>query len=143
MWYHPTPTEYHKWITVKKSKLKPHRLDSTAGYGVFADRRFKENDYVGAYLGEYAKEGEENDYSLLQRKTNKRILVQAGFPKYKKMYLGAHMVNDHNWGKDVLQHDNKAYNVVFHPNLAMVALKDIEVGEELYVNYNYSGGALI
>ena len=59
------------------------------------------------------------------------------------MYLGAHMVNDHNWGKDVLQHDNEAYNVVFHPNLAMVALKDIEVGEELYVNYNYSGGALI
>ena len=73
----------------------------------------------------------------------KRILVTNSFSNYQKMYLGAHMVNDINWGRVERERNNNVYNVVFPQNLALVATRDIELGEELFVNYKYNGGALI
>ena len=39
MRYHPSPFEYHKWFTVKKSVLSP-RSGIGAGNGVFVERYF-------------------------------------------------------------------------------------------------------
>ena len=48
------------------------------------------------------------------------------------------MVNDNNWRVADTARDGSYYNVTFGSNLDINVIKDIEAGEELYVNYNYS-----
>ena len=73
----------------------------------------------------------------------KRIATKGGYPKLDKLYLGAHMVNDINWGKDKeeVERDSGNYNVYFTPDLALEVKHDVEPGNKLFVYYNYDGKA--
>ena len=87
--------------------------------------------------------GIENAYCMYQRSTKKRVLVKDDFHRYRKMYLGAHMLNDYNWDKNENDCDKTIYNVEFHSNLSLVATRDIKAGEELFVFYNTDDTATI
>ena len=143
MWFHPSATEYHAWFTVRPSSLPKNTFDLSAGYGVFAERNFQKDDTISVYLGQYVEGGIENAYCMYQRSTKKRVLVKDGFPRYRKMYLGAHMLNDYNWDKNGNDCDKTIYNVEFHSNLSLVATRDIKAGEELFVFYNTDDTATI
>ena len=138
MWFHPSLTEYHAWVTVKESGL------NDAGYGLFAERNFSKNDVITVYLGYHVDSDVNNPYAIDyvpkgKSATGKRVSVDGGFPEYRQMYLGAHMTNDPNWSVAYDVRDESYYNVEFAANLELVATKDIKAGEELYVDYNYKG----
>merc|ERR1711894_734957 len=83
MWYKPTECELHKWIKVAKSSLPKCENDVTEGYGVFAERNFKEGDYISIYLGKYVDEDTNSIYSMQQNngeKGSKIIATDSGFP---------------------------------------------------------------
>ena len=134
MWYHPSPSEYHKWLTVKKSLLLP-RSGRSAGNGSFAERDFKVDDVISIYLGRPISDGESEEYAIDYNK--KRLTTGGGFPANRTMYLGAHMVNDYNWCVADTAKNKSFYNVTFGTNLDVIVMKDIKAGEELYVDYNY------
>ena len=66
LWYHPTETEYHKWLTVKKLQAPNSTQDTTKGYGLYAKRKFYTGDILSIYLGEYIEDRAENIYTLGQ-----------------------------------------------------------------------------
>ena len=59
------------------------------------------------------------------------------------MFLGAHMMNDYYWpcNKPAEEEVDKN-NIVFNPDLGVVALTRIKAGEELFVSYNIAGDML-
>ena len=145
MWYNCNGTEWHKWLTVKPS------LIPNAGYGLFAERKFQVGDILSVYLGstksemidgKYHKKIDPSDYKLEITLPESNIdmqldIVGGGFPDNKVMYLGAHMFNDpmfciHDDDRDELQ-----YNVKIAHDLTIVAEKEIDIGDEIYGNYNY------
>ena len=130
-------TEYHLWITIKKSGVPCNSDDKSEGYGLFAERKFYEGDIISIYLGEYVKDVPINDYALdqiLVGGEKRRLQVAGGFPAYKVMYLGAHMANDSNWE---LKKNINPYNVSFNPTLGLEVIAEIKKGDELFVDYNY------
>ena len=50
------------------------------------------------------------------------------------------MVNDSNWG---VNKRINAYNVSFNPTLGLEVIREIEKGEELFVDYNYDSNTEI
>ena len=118
----------------------------TEGYGVFAERHFSIGDSVSIYLGDYVESTtDSNLYSLQQTspetKEKKIITTSGGFPRVRKMYLGAHMVNDFYWPVNMPADEDKDHNknVQFSSDLLVITLRKISVGEELFVNYNIEG----
>ena len=77
-------------------------------------------------------------YQILPGGKKRRIQVVRGFPACKDVYLGAHMVNDSNWG---LNKRINAYNVSFNPTLGLEVIREIEKWDELFVDYNYDSTA--
>ena len=85
LWYHSLDTEYHLWLTVRKSEVPYNKDDMTKGYGVFSKRKFYRNDIISIYLGEYVRDDSPNIYTLdqiLPGGATKRIMVEGGFPKF-------------------------------------------------------------
>ena len=118
MWYRPCETELHKWATIKKSGLEEKESDVTEGYGLFSERHFKLGDIVSIYLGEYIDNNTENEYCLdhlIYENMKKRISTNGRYPKNKKLYIGAHMVNDINWGRT--RRDLDGYNIFLERTL--------------------------
>ena len=74
-------------------------------------------------------------------KCSKIIATDGGFPSVRKMFLGAHMVNNFYWAKPDKK-ETSAYNATIYPNLAMVAKRDISAGDEIFVDYNFDVKAL-
>ena len=137
MWYKPTETEFHKWVSVKKSNI----VDG--GYGLFAERDFEPGDLLTIYLGEYIDPNKKSDYYSIDYEVSPKKIVRlsslGGYPKQDKLYLGVHMMNDVNWGKKYEDVDRNSgdYNVRFNHDLSVEAIRVIEAGEELMVDYNY------
>ena len=71
----------------------------------------------------------------------KEILVQdfdgSGFPSNKLMYLGAHMMNDPMLSVPKDEKNTIAFNVGIANNLSLVTEKVINVGDEIYGDYQY------
>ena len=146
MWYKPIETEFHKWVSVKKSNLVANELDLSGGYGLFAERHFRAGNIISIYLGKYANPDYESDYCMDQKissTTTKRIYTDGGYPRNPILYLGAHMLNDFNWSKErtAADWDDSRYNVSFNADLGLTMIKDVEPGDELLVCYNYDNKA--
>ena len=145
MWYKCNGTEYHQWLTVKPSLLPD------AGYGLFADRKFEVGDILSVYLGSPSieiineivhRKINESPYKLQitlpkSNETMQLDVVGGGFPQNEVMYLGAHMSNDPMLTVPEGKRDDKSYNVKIAPNLTLAAEKVIDIGEEIYGNYNF------
>ena len=64
-------------------------------------------------------------------------LEEGGFPGSKLMYLGAHMINDPQLTVSPDKKDRSSFNIKFAQDLAVVAEKVINIGDELLSNYHY------
>ena len=64
-------------------------------------------------------------------------IIGGGFPRNKVMYLGAHMFNDPMLGIEEGKKNDLSYNVKIAYDLPIVAEKEIDIGDEIYGNYNY------
>ena len=90
MWFKPSSTELHKWVTVVPSLLPD------AVYGLFTEMKFQVGDIVSIYLGKVLTEHTDSNYKLEcgipKSKKKIQLDVEGGkFPDNKLMYLGAHM----------------------------------------------------
>ena len=146
LWFNPSHSEYHKWVTVKESGVESTKPDEepTSGYGLFAARKFSNGDYISIYLGESCAADHISRYVMDYTARDgsgemKRVDAVVGYPAKFKLYLGAHMANDCNWLVEGEGKRQDLYNSTFIPNLGLVATSDIEDGDEILVDYNYDG----
>ena len=109
--------------TVKKSSI------SGAGLGLFAARAFEEGELVGLYCGH-------NVGTLCKKRldaSNKLLMDGDGIifaPKNTEVWMGAHFCNDPEYSSE------EAYNVKIQENLLFHAMRDIQEGEEMFLQYN-------
>ena len=134
--------EWHIWLghrvplfVIKKSGIPE------AGLGVFAAQKFEEGDLVSMYCG--VNQGqfkpEKLDYSDKAIQDGRGIIYNVS---ENDAFLGFHYANDPSASKPVAGVAAAAvaappeYNVKVLPNLLVEALLDIEVGDELFMEYN-------
>ena len=104
-----------------------------AGNGLYADRTFVKDDIISVYMGKVSKSFKQNcTYKLAVG--NYAIDGQSGIQKGGHMYLGCHLANDiiH---REIRADGRKNYNARF-VETCLVAMKCIEEGTEIFVNYN-------
>ena len=94
-----------------------------------------ERDVISIYLGRPISD-DTDEYAIDYN--GKSFTTGGGFPKTSILYLGAHMVNDNNLCVADTARDDSYHNVTFGSNLDINVIKNIEAGEELYVDCNYS-----
>ena len=154
MWYKPSGIESHKWVTVKPSFLP------NAGYGLFAEREFQVGDTVSIYFGNvntkvyceivYTRFSESQykleavlppskEYMVIPggEETIQLDVEGGGLPDNKLMYLGGHMMKDPKLTIPKDDKDTNALNVRIAHNLALFAEKPINIGNEIYGDYQY------
>lgn len=130
-----------KDFIVKKSNIP------NAGYGLFANRSFRDGEVLGIYRGKLisAEEGEkleDKGVDCSHMLDISGLDVEGGYTYIhpnRKMLLGyinhapATIDRKKIYGK-------KAYNVIFDeinipPYIQITAIKDIDKGDEIYLNY--------
>ena len=112
-------------IVIFKNRLT-HRLSMSkstitgAGFGVFAEKPFRKNEFITVYMGKKV------DYTYIYGNL-------VGLPSdyefkgiHEEYWLG-HRIN-HGSGPKA--------NVRIKSNLNIIALREVEIGEELFVDYN-------
>lgn len=110
--------QYLPWLVLKRSVIP------LAGLGVFAVRSFKKNEFITAYLGQYCPNPNDVTYAF------QKIIGQSNTETTNVLrddYWFAHRIN-HGSGQRVNCHVTKDYVVK--------ALRNINIGEELLLDYN-------
>ncbi|MDX1961465.1 MAG: SET domain-containing protein-lysine N-methyltransferase [Leptospiraceae bacterium] len=129
----------NKNFIVKKS------LIPNAGLGLFTKRKFKKGESLGKYDGELLTEEEcdrrysEQDHVLDLSNAKRNLFPKVYLYPPKKMllrYINHAPVSID--GKKI--RGKKSYNVDFneideYPYVEIIAIKDIEVGDEIYLTY--------
>ena len=103
-----------RWLSMSKSTI------TGAGFGVFAEKPFRKNEFITVYLGKKV------DYTYMHGNV---VGLPSGYEFkgiHEEYWLG-HRIN-HGSGRKA--------NVRIKSNLIIIALRDIEIGEELLVDYN-------
>jgi len=99
-----------RWLSMSKSTI------TGAGFGVFAEKPLKKNEFITVYLGKKV------DYT------------PCGWPPIRLRVKGIH---EEYWlGHRINHGSGPKANVRIKSNLVIIALRDIEIGEELFVDYN-------
>jgi len=93
---------------------------SGAGFGVFAEKPLRTNEFITVYMGKKV------DYTYIYGNV---LGLPSGYE-----FKGIH---EEYWLGHCINHgsDPKA-NVRIKSNLLIIALREIEIGEELFVDYN-------
>jgi len=133
-------------VEVKMSSL----IGDNVGVGVFAAKPFEIDETVGIYMGTKRNEPntlthEENKYVLTRmgdRSTDTFGIdgkggIGSGFP----VFMAMHLMNDpHHYTIPWNRNPNRSvrYNCRFKANGSVVAIRRIEIGEELFVDYAIS-----
>ena len=103
-----------RWLSMSKSTI------TGAGFGVFAEKPFRKNEFITVYMGKKV------DYTYIYGNV---VGLPSGYEFkgiYEEYWLG-HCIN-HGSGPKA--------NVRIKSNLLIIALREIEIGEELFVDYN-------
>lgn len=103
-----------RWLTMKKSNV----VD--AGFGVFAEKCFEPNEFITAYLGKKI------DYTYMYGELVS-IPTEYVFKGIHEEYWLGHRIN-HGSGSNV--------NAMINSNLVISAVRKIDVGEELLIDYH-------
>jgi hypothetical protein len=106
------------WIMMKKSSI------SGSGFGLFSLRRFRENDVISVYLGTKINVEEKLDYAFLDVNGRPQILEKNGLIQE---YWLAHRINHGRY---------EQVNVAITGDYKISALRTINKGEELFLDYN-------
>jgi len=144
-----SPKNSYNLFTVKRSTIPG------AGYGLFAAQNFREGDYLGVYYGRILgkKEKPEGNYIMAMTHWGKKLFVDGGggVDKNFPTYFGLHLMNNPGWksedserqetkkkaGESSSRLQSSAYKAIVCHNLECKAIKDIKIGDELFLNYNY------
>lgn len=119
------------WCRVDKSTIVG------AGYGLFAEKDFKEGDTIGYYWGEKVSTKKRKHASSYQFSD-----LDAIGGKEHPLRLGMHFLNDPVFGiedEKKRMEKLKAVNVYIGRDYAVTAKRDIAKGNELFADYNYNG----
>jgi hypothetical protein len=103
-----------RWLSMSKSTI------TGAGFGVFAEKPFRKDEFITVYLGKKV------DYTYMHGNVVGLPSVYEFKGIHEEYWLG-HRIN-HGSGRKA--------NVRIKSNLIIIALRDIEIGEELLVDYN-------
>lgn len=104
-----------------------------AGLGVFAQKTFKVGDFIGIYTGQYR--------STIPKNVSYTAIYETGYVNaaHGHLGMGMHFINDYYYGKKKQPRralaDDKT-NVTMTDDLLVWATKSINIGEELFMDYN-------
>jgi hypothetical protein len=127
-------TEWNDWLVVKQSLLP------CAGWGLFVARAMWEGQNVTLYGGIQTRTVPTNTAyavrSTVLGSTNDTFYLDAvgGMADGHPPFLGCHMANDPNHACRIA--DKTKCNCYFDPQLILVLSKNLEIGDELLVDYN-------
>jgi hypothetical protein len=107
------------WLNLKLSCIK------NSGLGVFSLRNFKVGDFITAYLGEVNKNPLEEEYTF--KKINGKPVNSA-----------SGILEDYWFGHRIQHGSGDQVNVFITAGYEIKAKKDIEIDEELFMDYNRS-----
>jgi hypothetical protein len=127
-------------------------LRNKAGYGLYADRPLKAAETIGWYLGHTRKVKKftkkvppsQTEYAIrFVAQDGGKFIVDAGRapkPKVDKrlpVYFGIQFANDPNWGKSKTERNRRdpRYNASINRHLEVIAMNDIDIGEEIFLDY--------
>jgi hypothetical protein len=102
-----------RWLSMSKSTI------TGAGFGVFAEKPFRKNEFITVYMGKKV------DYTYIYGNV---VGLPSGYEFkgiHEEYWLGHHI--NHGSGPKA--------NVRIKSNLVIIALRNIEIGEELFVDY--------
>jgi hypothetical protein len=127
------PTEL---LMVKKSKFED------SGWGLFAASCFHKGDYITFYIGKKKHfSGEmkrKNPYLYLLRGYSPKTVLDPTQNKNTHLLLGAHYMNDKNFGVDLTEdhskHGRTNYNAKFE-GIFVKVIRFIRKGSEIIIDY--------
>lgn len=102
------------WLTMRKSALVG------AGFGVYAEKAFKRNEFITVYMGKKI------DHTYMYGELM-GIPMENDFKGIHEEYWLGHRIN-HGSGKNV--------NARINANFTITAIRNINVGEEIFIDYN-------
>jgi hypothetical protein len=143
--------EMNEWITlyeVRNSTLE------NSGYGLFAARPYKAQDTLGVFYGDITEKNKKEEttdknYAMQvewpQKSGNYLLVDPKGGPTTKERghhpaYFGMHMANDPKWNdkRDKAKRTTRQsprVNMMVDHRLVCVATRDIDVGDEMFLDY--------
>lgn len=113
----------HRWLT---PKAEP-RLSSIHRYGVFAKEDIRKDEPINVFGGIVVPKTEIKEY--------RKIISHAGVQVSDDFFI-VPSSNEEILQQGIFNHSCEP-NVGFNSSVTMVAMKDIEVGKELVMNYAF------
>jgi hypothetical protein len=107
------------WLSLKFSSIK------NSGLGVFSSWKFKKNKFITCYLGEVNENPSDEEYTF--KKINGNPVKSA-----------SGLLEDYWFGHWIQHGSGNQVNVTITSGYEIKAKKDIEIGEELFMDYNRS-----
>jgi SET domain-containing protein len=107
------------WLNLKLSSIK------NSGLGVFSLRNFKVGEFITDYLGKVSKNPLDEEYTF--KKINRKPVNSA-----------SGLLEDYWLGHRIQHESGDQVNVTITAGYEIKAKKEIEIGEELFVDYNRS-----
>jgi hypothetical protein len=105
------------WLNLKISSVKK------SGLGVFSLKKFKKNEFITCYLGEVDENSSDDMYTF--KKINGKPVNSA-----------SGLLEDYLFGHRIQHGSSNQVNVTITSWYVIKAKKDIEIGEELFLDYN-------
>ena len=122
------------WVHIKESQIEG------AGYGCYAERKFREGAFVGMYMGSLKGKGQQGYTMAAQNgKTVSCFSIAHSKSVGAKscMTMGMQMINDPTLYLDEDEEPPFAVNAKVMADMFVVAIKTIEIGEEIFIKYNW------
>jgi hypothetical protein len=107
------------WLSLKLSSIK------NSGLGVFLLQNLKEDKFFTCYLGEVNENPSDEEYTF--KKINGKCVKSA-----------SGLLEDYWFGHRIQHGSSDQVNVTIIEGYEIKAKKDIEIGEELFMDYNRS-----
>ncbi len=118
------------WLHLRKSSIP------NSGFGVFAARSFRKNEFITCYLGDLT---DDSEGSYVFKKINGLSLSTGNVDNYGNCWncLGKPLLVSDHWFAHRIQHGSGGkVNVKISERYVITSLRKITVGEELFMDYN-------
>ena len=134
----PNKDKFTPWLIVKASSM-----GADAGFGLYADRVFRKDDYITVYVGKKALKSNKDESRRLDVYGN-LIDIQPTYFGARPLYFGAHFANTPYFGIPDNMHNAYDRNVRAGRNanakfvgVSIQCTQDIQRGEEIRLDYGH------
>ena len=133
-----TEETLRKWVSVRRS------LFEDSGFGLFAEKTFKQDDIITVFAGKlYSSNSRHGDKCLSFKKMNGQVVhLNTMEDKIHHLYFGAHYANDPTFGmnkekiaKISTARNVKKFNAIIDDNMCIVATTEIRKNVEVRLMY--------